>query len=147
MCAETDEEAADKAQGWTFFQFALRFHGTHGPIEPGSVNLLDEYQQWKGSPAGLKQMRGALVGSPETLRRRLRKFEASNIDQVILLSQAGKNTHEDICSSLELFAAEVMPEFHAREPEHQEWKKAVLAGEMRLAQIDTEPHRQRFIAR
>ena len=43
---------------------------------------------------------------------------------MILLNQAGKNRHEDICASLELFAAEVMPEFHAREPEHQEWKQA-----------------------
>ena len=49
--------------------------------------------------------RGGLIGSPETIRQRLRKFEASNIDQVILLNQAGKNTHEDICASLELFAA------------------------------------------
>jgi len=80
MCAETDEEAAEKAEGWTFFQFALRFYGTHGPIEPGSVNLWDEYQEWKGWPAGLQPMRGALAGSPETLRRRLREFEASNID-------------------------------------------------------------------
>ena len=59
---------------------------------------------------------------------------------MILLNQAGKNTHEDICSSLELFAREVMPEFHAREAEHQEWKRAVLAGEIELEEIDTEPY-------
>ena len=55
---------------------------------------------------------------------------------VILLNQAGKNAHEDICSSLDLFAREVMPEFHAREPEHQAWKKAVLAGEIVLEGAD-----------
>ena len=73
---------------------------------------------------------GGLIGSPATIRRTLRKFEESNVDQVILLNQAGKNTHEDICASLELFAREVMPEFHDREPEHQEWKRRVLAGEI-----------------
>jgi hypothetical protein len=80
------------------------------------------------------------VGSPETIRRKLLRFEESNIDQVILLAQAGRNTHEDICESLELFAREVMPEFHEREKDHQEWKAAVLAGELELEPIDTEAH-------
>jgi hypothetical protein len=62
------------------------------------------------------------------------------VDQVILLNQAGRNRHEHICEALELFAAEVMPEFHAMEGDHQEWKRAVLAGELELAEIDTEPY-------
>jgi hypothetical protein len=62
------------------------------------------------------------------------------VDQVILLNQAGRNTHEHICESLELFAAQVMPEFHAQEPEHQEWKRQVLAGEIELEDIDTAPY-------
>ena len=32
-----------------------------------------------------------LIGSPETIRRKLKKFQESNIDQVVLLNQAGKN--------------------------------------------------------
>ena len=135
--AAINEEAFRKADGWTFFQFALRFYSTHGVVAPGTVNLWEEYQAWKETPQGQKQRRSGLVGSPESLRRKLRKFEDSNIDQVILLNQAGNNTHEDICSSLELFAEEVMPEFHEREPEHQEWKRAVLAGEIELAETDT----------
>jgi len=63
---------------------------------------------------------------------------------VILLNQAGKTTHEHICESLELFATEVMPEFHADEPAHQEWKRKVLAGEIRLDEIDTTPFKDRF---
>ena len=59
---------------------------------------------------------------------------------MILLNQAGQNTHEDICSSLELFAREVMPEFHADEPAHQAWKQKVLAGEIELDEIDTAPY-------
>jgi len=62
---------------------------------------------------------------------------------VILLNQAGKNTHADICSSLELFANEVMPEFHAGEAEHQEWKRKVLAGAIDLEEVDTSPYNMR----
>ncbi len=80
-----------------------------------------------------------MIGSPDTIRTRLKELEDANVDQVILLNQAGKNTHEDICSSLELFAREVMPEFHAREPLHQQWKQAVLNRELDLENIDTEP--------
>jgi alkanesulfonate monooxygenase SsuD/methylene tetrahydromethanopterin reductase-like flavin-dependent oxidoreductase (luciferase family) len=138
MCAETDEEAYRRASGWTFFQFALRFYATHGTIEPGSVSLWDEYLKWCETPKGKKQRTTGLIGSPETLRRKLRKFEDSNVDQVILLNQAGNNTHEDITASLELFAEEVMPEFHAREPDHQAWKRDVLAGKIELEEVDTE---------
>jgi len=141
MCAETDEEAIEKAEGWTFFQFALLFYNQHGPVVPGSINLWGEYEKWKQTPAGAKAQRGSgLIGSPATLRDRLHKFRDSNVDQVILLNQAGRNTHEDICSSLELFGREVMPEFHADEPAHQAWKQSVLSGELELAEIDTAPY-------
>ena len=89
-------------------------------------------------------MRGGLIGSPETIRNKLRKFESSNVDQIIFLNQAGKNSHEHICESLELFADQVMPEFHAKEPAHQEWKRQVLAGEIELEELDTAPHRDRY---
>jgi len=140
MCADTDEEAQRRAEGWTFFQFALGFYNREGPLAPGSVDLWEEYLKWQQSPKGRRSRGTGLVGSPETIRRRLRKFESSNVDQVILLNQAGKNTHEHICESLELFAREVMPEFHEREPEHQAWKRAVLARELELPAIDTAPY-------
>jgi alkanesulfonate monooxygenase SsuD/methylene tetrahydromethanopterin reductase-like flavin-dependent oxidoreductase (luciferase family) len=139
MCAETDEEAWEKADGWTFFQFALQLYGKEGPFEPGGVNFWDRYQEWKQTPAGQKRSGSELIGSPDTIRKRLKELEDANVDQVILLNQAGKNTHQDICESLELFAREVMPEFKSREGQHQEWKQAVLAGEEVLEDIDTEP--------
>ncbi|HEY1257829.1 MAG TPA: hypothetical protein VGF34_01170, partial [Stellaceae bacterium] len=46
--------------------------------------------------------------------------------------------------SLELFAKEVMPEFHAHEPEHQAWKARVLNREIELEEIDTAPYRDRY---
>jgi len=140
MCAETDEAAWQKADGWTFFQFALQLYNKEGPFEPGTVNIWDRYQEWRQTPAGQKRTGSELIGSPETIRTRLLELEAANVDQVILLNQAGKNSHEDICSSLELFARKVMPEFHGREDVHQQWKSAVLAGDLKLEEIDTEPY-------
>ena len=140
MCCETDEEAWEKADGWTFFQFALRLYAKEGPFEPGSMNFWDRYQEWKQTPDGQKRSGSELIGSPDTIRQRLQELEESNVDQVILLNQAGKNTHEDICASLELFGRELMPEFQSHEAEHQQWKKAVLAGELELEEIDTEPY-------
>ena len=55
---------------------------------------------------------------------------------MILLNQAGKTSHQDICESLELFAREVMPEFHAAEAEHVAWKQKVLAREIVLEDLD-----------
>jgi alkanesulfonate monooxygenase SsuD/methylene tetrahydromethanopterin reductase-like flavin-dependent oxidoreductase (luciferase family) len=149
MCAETDEEARRRAEGATFFQFALQFYGASKGRQrpaPGTVNMWDEYNKWKreNPDQAKRSIAGGLIGSPETIRRKLRKFKASNIDQVILLNQAGKTTHEHICESLELFAREVMPEFHADEPAHQEWKRKVLAGEIKLEAIDTTPFKDRF---
>jgi hypothetical protein len=137
MCCESDEEALEKAEGSTFFQFALLFYNRHGPVVPGSISLWDEYLAWRETDEGRKLRRAhGLIGSPASLRERLHKFAASNIDQVILINQTGKNRHEDICASLDLFAQEVMPEFQALEPEHQRWKQSVLSGETQLEEID-----------
>ena len=105
MCAETDEEARRRADGIPFFQFALRFYGlspNRKRPEPGTVNLWDEYEKWKReNPDGLaRALSGGLIGSPETLRRKLRRFETSHIDQVILL-EPGRQEH---------------PRAHLREP-------------------------------
>jgi len=144
MCAPTDEEAIARADGWTFFQFALRFYNTARPAETFErvppTQLWQEYRAWRESPEGVATQRShALIGSPATLRERLRKWEATHVDQIILLNQAGMTRHEHIVESLELFAREVMPEFHEREPEHQAWKAGVLAGETILPDIDVAP--------
>ncbi len=151
MCARTDEEAHAKADGATFFQFCLRFYNSpdRSRPAPGQVDMWSEYSKWKAAnPEQVKRSANSgLIGSPETIRKRLRKFEASNIDQVILLNQAGRNTHQDICDSLEMFAAEVMPEFHANIPAHEAWKGDVLAGRIRLEEIETEQFTERYGAK
>jgi len=78
------------------------------------------------------------------LRKKLAKFETSHIDQVILLNQAGKNAHEDIAASLELFAKEVMPEFQGHHAQQQAWKEKVMAGEIELEEIETAAFRDRY---
>jgi alkanesulfonate monooxygenase SsuD/methylene tetrahydromethanopterin reductase-like flavin-dependent oxidoreductase (luciferase family) len=148
MCAETDEEARRRADGVTFFQFSLAWYSGSRNRErpaPGTVNLWDEYEKWKRANPELahKALTGGLIGSPETIRRKLRRFESSHVDQIILLNQAGKNKHEHICESLELFAKEVMPEFVGHEADHQAWKQSVLNGTTVLDEIDTTPYKER----
>jgi len=148
MCAETDEEARRRADGVTFFQFSLAYYSGSRNREraaPGTVNLWDLYQQWKIDNPEKAQaaLRGGLIGSPETIRRKLHRFKESRVDSIILLNQAGRNTHEHICESLELFARDVMPEFHAMEPEHQVWKQKVLNQEIDLPELDTSAYRER----
>ncbi len=106
------------------------------------MDLWNEYQQWRTTDKAAKAFETGLIGSPDTIRRKLREYADSNIDQIILLNQSGNTSHEDICASLELFAREVMPEFHALEPEHQAWKQAVMSGELQLDDLDVKQHRK-----
>jgi alkanesulfonate monooxygenase SsuD/methylene tetrahydromethanopterin reductase-like flavin-dependent oxidoreductase (luciferase family) len=138
MCAETDAEARAKAAGWTFFVFCLSHYGRHGIPNPGQGNMWELYQEWRQTPRARETLQAGLIGAPETIRQRLREFEAAHVDQVILLNQAGRTPHADICESLERFAREVMPEFHARDAAQQRWKEDVLAGRVELPALDTE---------
>src|SRR5580658_337482 len=151
MCAPADEEARAKADGATFFQFCLRFYNSADRKRPGpgEVDMWVEYGKWKAANAeqAERALSGGLIGSPETLRRKLRKFESSHIDQVILLNQAGRNSHADICDSLKLFAEAVMPEFHANVPAHEAWKADVLSGRTPLEEIETQAFNDRFGAK
>jgi hypothetical protein len=46
---------------------------------------------------------------------------------VVFIQQAGRNRHDHICESLELFAQEVMPEFSEGEAERERRKREELA--------------------
>jgi len=140
MCAETDEEAFEKASGWTFFIFALSYYGRKGVDAPGEGNLWEEFQDWRHSKKAQDAFKGALIGSPATIREKLHQFQDAHVDQVILLNQAGKTSHEDICGSLKMFAEEVMPEFHAMEDDHALWKEEVLSGRRVLEDLETQAY-------
>ena len=61
------------------------------------------------------------------------------MDQLIFVSQAGRNRHEDICESLELFAREVMPEFHERADTLEAKKATRLAPAIAAALARRDP--------
>ncbi|MEZ5765864.1 MAG: LLM class flavin-dependent oxidoreductase [Xanthobacteraceae bacterium] len=140
MCAPTDEEARELAAGWTFFIFALRHYGRAGIDAPGKSDLWKLYQDWRTTEAAQTALNNGLIGSPATLRKKLHQFAESHVDQVILLNQAGQTTHKAICDSLQLFAKEVMPEFHAMRPAQEKWKADVLAGRIVLEDIATDSY-------
>ena len=70
---------------------------------------------------------GAGIGTPDDMRRHLASMQESGVDQVIFLQQAGRNSHRNICDSLELFAETVMPDFTRDVAEREARKAAELA--------------------
>jgi hypothetical protein len=59
-------------------------------------------------------LRGA-IGTPDQVREYLRRYEEAGVDQVIFVLQAGRNRHEHIMESIEMFGREVLPEFLDRD--------------------------------
>ncbi|MBT3425490.1 MAG: LLM class flavin-dependent oxidoreductase [Gammaproteobacteria bacterium] len=132
---EDRQVAIDRGlEGFEFFGYALGSLYGFGEHRPGRMNLFEEFRQihqkrLADSPLDITQALAAErggIGTPEDMRNHLRKFEDVGVDQVTFIQQAGLNKHEHICESLELFAAEVMPEFKARQEEQQLRKEAEL---------------------
>jgi len=67
------------------------------------------------------------IGTPGDLREHLEAFEATGVDQVVFIQQAGLNRHEDICESLELFGSDVLPGFKERSDARESRKREELA--------------------
>ena len=65
-----------------------------------------------------------------------RALEDAGVDQLILLQQSGNYRHEHICKSLELFAAEVLPQFKDREAKREQVKRDLLAPFIAAAQLN-----------
>ena len=73
--------------------------------------------------------RSRLPGSerPRNFSKHIREFQDVGVDQIIFLQQSGKNRHDHICESLELFGRDVLPEFAAGREERDARKTAELA--------------------
>jgi alkanesulfonate monooxygenase SsuD/methylene tetrahydromethanopterin reductase-like flavin-dependent oxidoreductase (luciferase family) len=151
MCAPTEEQAlARGVEGGNFFGYSLAHFYIFGRHQPGRTDVWKEYVNERGkhgfSPEavfqaannadrlgakvvqdGVAGLRGA-TGTPEQIRDYLRRFEECGVDQVIFISQAGKNRHEDIMESLELFGREVLPEFKDRADKIESDKARRLAA-------------------
>jgi alkanesulfonate monooxygenase SsuD/methylene tetrahydromethanopterin reductase-like flavin-dependent oxidoreductase (luciferase family) len=116
LCDRDDQRALQMgAEAYGFFIYGLGHYSFFGEHIPGATDIWDEFKNRPkefASPEGRTQ---DCVGSPDRIREQLREFEAVGIDHVICLSQAGKIPHEMLCSSIELFSKEVLPEFKERD--------------------------------
>jgi alkanesulfonate monooxygenase SsuD/methylene tetrahydromethanopterin reductase-like flavin-dependent oxidoreductase (luciferase family) len=128
MCDKSEQRAREMGEdGVKFFGYALAHHYAFGQHEPGKTDIWSNY---KTNPINIPLGGGGeglgCIGTPEQVRSRLKEYEDVGVDQVVFISQAGNNKHEDICSSLDLFGREVLPEFKEREPKHAKEKAARL---------------------
>jgi len=130
------EEAIRRGQeGFEFFGYALNALVAHDTV-PGRTDLWSDFQRERGDRRTEEIVKAALgaggdyasgIGTPEDMRRHLRAFEEVGVDQVIFMQQCGRNRHDHICQSLELFGREVLPEFAEKEPEREARKRERLA--------------------
>lgn len=117
------------AEGFEFFGYALAAMVTQDQ-KPGRTDMWGDFIKQRGNKteemvqASQEMMtQPAGIGTPDDMIEHLRAFQASGVDQVIFMQQAGRNRHDHICESLELFARSVMPVF-ADEVAAREAKKA-----------------------
>jgi alkanesulfonate monooxygenase SsuD/methylene tetrahydromethanopterin reductase-like flavin-dependent oxidoreductase (luciferase family) len=127
-------EAARRGQeGFDFFRYAISALVTNDTV-PGRSRLFADFERERAGPAlgaaaaGTESLAGVFqqspgIGTPREFCDHVRAYEAAGIDQIILLQQAGRNRHEDICASLEVLAEEVLPHF-APDAEARERRKA-----------------------
>lgn len=120
------EEARRRGlDGFKFFGYALGHHYIFGEHKPGRTDIWQSFEAVKDSmPANAG---AAGIGTPDTMRKHLRGFAESGVDQVAFIQQGGRNKHEHICEALELFARDVMPEFKEHEAARQKRKAEELA--------------------
>jgi alkanesulfonate monooxygenase SsuD/methylene tetrahydromethanopterin reductase-like flavin-dependent oxidoreductase (luciferase family) len=133
---EDRTEAIHRGQeGFEFFGYALNALVAHDQV-PGRTDLWGEFQERRGPERTDRRIAEAeaagdtyasCIGTPADAGRHLEEMAGAGVDQVIFIQQCGRNRHEDICSSLELFASDVMPHFAAGRDEREAAKAAELA--------------------
>ncbi|MGB2715286.1 MAG: LLM class flavin-dependent oxidoreductase [Vicinamibacterales bacterium] len=126
MCCPKDEEALEKGvPGMQFFGYALSHYYAGGVHDPGNTDIMRAFRAT--TTAAPPAEAGGCIGSPRTIRERLLKYEEAGVDQIIFVAQAGATQHEDIMSSLRLFARELLPEFKERDRAHQQRRESWLS--------------------
>ncbi len=122
-------------EGFEFFRYAISAMVTADSV-PGRTSLWEDFQELRGATATEDFVAKAMsygdeyasaIGTPADARRHIRDLQEAGVDQLIFIQQAGSNSHDHICESLQLFADEVMPEFHAGEADRLAKKEAELA--------------------
>ena len=131
-CHPDPEEARRRGEdGFRFFGYGLGHHYIFGVHKPGRTDIWKRFEEARPSLPEAGAQRG--IGTPEQLREHLRSFEETGVDQVIFIQQGGRNRHDHICESLELFASDVMPEFKERAEERERRKLEDLAPHLEAA--------------
>ena len=144
---DESEALARGIDGANFFGYSLAHYYVFGEHRPAGTDVWQEFTERRsqmgyspeaalatrnetlgakiasGDETGL---RGA-VGTPDQVREFLRRYEEAGVDQVIFVLQAGRNRHEHIMESLEIFGTQIMGEFAERDEAH------VAARERRFA--------------
>jgi len=162
MLDHDEERAIDKGlDGAHFFAYSLGHYYVFGEHRPGRTDVWSEFEERRsvfgfdrrvaaqtGGPLAahlyeqeMGSLRGA-IGTPAQVRDLLRQYADAGVDEVIFVSQAGRNRHEDICASLEMFADEVLPDFAVDEPEREQRKSERLGEAMEAALARREPARK-----
>src|SRR4051812_13115240 len=161
MCAPTEEEAMKRGlEGANFFGYSLAHYYVFGDHRPGVTNVWSEFEERRDqhgyarsivtpddAPLGVKllqeglgSLRGA-IGTPEQVHDLCARYEAAGVDQVIFVLQAGKNRHEHICESIELFGSEVLPRFAGEAEAREAAKRERLAAAVEAALARRDPPR------
>ncbi len=161
MMAREESEAIERGiDGAHFFGYSLGHYYGMAQHAAGVTDVYGEFEQRREEAgfardivrpeqaplavrlmqAGLGSLRGA-VGTPAQVTELLEAYEQAGVDQVIFVLQAGRNRHEHICESLELFASEVMPRFAEHREEREAAKADALHGAIDAALARREPPR------
>ena len=131
-CHDDEAEARRRGEdGFRFFGYALGHHYIFGEHTPGRTDIWKRFEAARDALPRAGGDRG--IGTPDQLRDHLRGFEDVGVDQVIFIQQGGKNRHDHICESLELFADRVLPDFKEHEAERERKKLESLAPDLERA--------------
>ena len=121
---DAEEGRRRGVDGFAFFRYAVNALVAND-VKPGRTTLWEEYEELRDRD--LPTIASPGIGTPAEFSQFIREFQDVGVDQIIFLQQGGKNRHEHICESLELFAREVMPQFLAGREQRDAAKAAELA--------------------
>jgi alkanesulfonate monooxygenase SsuD/methylene tetrahydromethanopterin reductase-like flavin-dependent oxidoreductase (luciferase family) len=110
--------------GFAFFRYAINALVAND-TRPGRSRLWEEYEELRDPD--LPTIPAPGIGTPKEFSEHIREFQDVGVDQIIFLQQSGKNRHDHICESLELFGRDVLPEFVPGREERDARKAAELA--------------------
>jgi len=121
---DAEESRTRGIDGFAFFRYAINALVAND-IKPGRTTLWEEYEALRDRD--LPTIAAPGIGTPEHFSKHIREFQDVGIDQIIFLQQGGRNKHEHIMESLQLFGDQVLPEFVEGREEREAKKAAELA--------------------